>query len=397
MRRQLILAVAGFVASACLAPARLHAEPYTPRDDATVLERLPQAPLDAAARRQRELRAALAARPHDLRRATELAWRYIESGRGTADPRFFGYAQRVLAPWWEEATPPLPVLVLRATIRQHAHDFDAALVDLAAALRGDPTNAQAWLTQAVVQQVRGEYRAARDSCLQVLQLATPLLGVSCISGVDSLTGKVDSSYAALARALERSPAADGATRRWALTTLAEMAARRGDAPRAEAHFQAALELAPHDDYLRGAYADLLLDQGRPAAVRALLADAIASDALLLRLAIAETRLAAPQRDVHVQMLRERFAAARLRGDTVHRREAARFALELLGDAQAALELARDNWAVQRETWDARLLLAAARAAGEPGAAAPVVAFLAANRTEDAMLRRAVAALAEGRS
>jgi Tfp pilus assembly protein PilF len=286
------------------------------------------------------------------------------------------------------------VLVLRATIRQHDHDFAAALVDLAAALRADPTNPQAWLTQAVVQQVRGDYAAARDSCLQVLQLATPLVGVICISGVDSLTGNAATSYAALARALERSRGADAATHLWGLTTLAEMAARRGEAALAEAHFQAALQLGPRDDYLRGAYADFLLDQDRPAAVRALLADAIESDALLLRLTVAEARLAAPERDAHVRMLRDRFAAARRRGDSVHRREEARFALELLGDAPAALALARDNWAVQREAWDARLLLAAARAAGDRAAAAPVVAFLEANRSEDATLHRAVAALDE---
>jgi Tfp pilus assembly protein PilF len=392
MRRVAKLVGAALVASAWLVPARLWAEPYTPRDDAAVLERLPLAPLDAAARRQRELRAELAARPDDVARATQLAGLYIDSGRRSADPRFYGYAQSVLAPWWHEATPPVPVLVLRATIRQHDHDFAAALNDLAAALHADPTNAQAWLTQAVVQQVRGDYTAARASCEQVLQLATPLVGVICISGVDSLSGKAETSYAALVRAFERSPNADTPTRRWALTTLAEMAARRGDAARAEAHFQAALALGPRDDYLRGAYADFLLDQERPADVRTLLADALQSDALLLRLAIAEARLAAPQRDAHVQMLRDRFAAARRRGDSVHRREEARFALELLGDVPTALALARDNWAVQREGWDARLLLAAARAAGDRDAAAPVVEFLTAQHSEDVLLQRAVAEL-----
>lgn len=377
-----VLALAG------AAPAR--AEPFVPADDTVVLERLPISPRDPAARRLRELRAELAARPDDLDVATRVARSYIDAGRATSDPRYYGYAQGALAPWWTAAHPPVPVLVLRATIRQHDHDFDAALHDLDLALRDDPTNAQAWLTQAIVQQVRGEYAAARASCLTVLQLATPLVGVICVSSVDSLSGAAATSYAALSRALERATNADAATRLWALTTLAEMAARRGETARAEAHFAQALALGRRDDYLLAAYADFLLDQGRPQAVQEQLRDLTQSDALLLRLALAEARLAAPERAAHVQLLRDRFAAARLRGDSVHRREEARFALELLDDPAAALALARDNWAVQREAWDARLLLEAAHAAGNPAAAAPVLEFLRANKVEDAMLARAAA-------
>ena len=47
----------------------------------------------------------------DLGRATELAWGYIEQGRALSDPRFFGYAEGVLAPWWSVAAPPPAVFV----------------------------------------------------------------------------------------------------------------------------------------------------------------------------------------------------------------------------------------------------------------------------------------------
>ena len=47
----------------------------------------------------------------------------------------------------------------------------------------------------------------------------------------------------------------------------------------------------------------------------------------------------------------------------HAREQSRFALEVESDAPAALALALESWRVQREPWDARLVLAAARAAG----------------------------------
>lgn len=368
------------------------AESFVPDDDAQVLERLPLAPLDPAAQRLRELRAELAALPGDVGRATRLAWLYIAQGRARSDPRYYGYAQGVLAPWWQQEEPPAPILLVRATLRQHDHDFPAALRDLERALRDDPGNAQAWLTQAVVQQVRGDYAAARQSCLQVLQLASPLVAVTCVGVVDSLTGQAARGYAVVSRALARAADADRGARLWALTALAEIAVRAGQAPRAEAHFRQALGLDARDGYLRAAYADFLLDQDRPAEVVTLLRDATAVDALLVRLALAESRLGAPEAAAHVQQLRDRFAAARLRGDRAHRREEARVALELLGDPAAALALARDNWQVQREPADARLLLEAAQASGDREAARPVLEFLAATGLEDPAIARAAAAV-----
>ena len=57
----------------------------------------------------------------------------------------------------------------------------------------------------------------------------------------------------------------------------------------------------------------------------------------------------------------RYDDSRLRGDTVHRREEARFVLGVKHDARGALALARGNWEVQREPWDLRVFLAAALA------------------------------------
>jgi tetratricopeptide (TPR) repeat protein len=362
-----------------------------PRHDDQVLERLPVAPLDPTAQRLRAMRSQLAVRPDNLSLATSAAWLYIEQGRALSDPRYYGYAQGVLAPWWSTTEPPVPVRVLRATIRQHDHDFPSALDDLAAALRADPNNAQAWLTQATVQQVRGDYDGAKRSCLAVLQLADPLVAATCLSNVESLTGGAQKAYTMLRGALARARSGDGA-RRWALTTLAEIAARSGQAQQAEEHFRAALALGGTDDYLLAAYADFLLDQGRPAAVRDLVQDATRVDALLLRLALADQALGSTALAPHVAALRDRFAAARLRGDVVHRREEARFTLALLGQPQMALALARDNWEVQREPWDARLLLEAAVANGDRQAAQPVIDFLARTGIEDVTLAALAARL-----
>ena len=88
----------------------------------------------------------------------------------------------------------------------------------------------------------------------------------------------------------------------------------------------------------------------------------------------------------------RFEAARLRGDSVHQREEARFALAVARDPARALRLAEQNWRVQKEPADARVLLEAAAAARAPAAAAPVLAWLADTGCEWPRLRALAASL-----
>ena len=60
------------------------------------------------------------------------------------------------------------VLVLHATVQQNRHRFTAALATLERVLARDPRNAQAWLTRAMIELVRGEPRAALASCTRLL-------------------------------------------------------------------------------------------------------------------------------------------------------------------------------------------------------------------------------------
>jgi predicted Zn-dependent protease len=176
-------------------------------------------------------------------------------------------------------------------------------------------------------------------------------------------------------------------REWALTLAAEIAARRGDVSAAERHFRDARALDPRDAYLKGAHADFLLDRDRPGEVLPLLHDDTRNDTLLLRLALAEQRLA-DQRErfaAHRADLAARFEAARRRGDSLHRREEARFRLFIEKNPQAALTLARDNWAVQREPADLRILIEAARASGNDDALKTASDWIAAHHLEDALI------------
>jgi predicted Zn-dependent protease len=360
------------------------AAPFVPSNPKEILERLPEAPADSAARELRRLRRELAREPQNVELATRVARRYIEKARAEADPRYLGYAQAALAPWWTQAGPA-SVLVLRATIRQSLHDFSDALADLSLALEIQPHNAQAWLTRATIQQARGEFAAALRSCQPLERLAGELVAAACWAGAASMNGQAEASYERLRKVLAGQREVAPGVRLWVLTALAEMAQRQGHGHRAEAHFKEALALGVADAYFRAAYADFLLDQGRPAEVVALLKNQIRADGLLLRLALAGQALRAPGAGEHVEALKARFSASRIRGDSLHRREEARFTLHLLARPDDALRLAQENWAVHREPWDARIYLEAALAAGNPGAARPVLDWLQENRVQDVKL------------
>ena len=125
---------------------------------------------------------------------------------------------------------------------------------------------------------------------------------------------------------------------------------------------------------------------------ALLKDETRVDPLLLRLVMAERRLDLPSADAHIADLAARFDTARLRGDTIHRREEARFELSLMQHPRQALALAEANWTVQREPADALILLETALASGQPRAAEPVRAWYRTNRVEDARIAGLIARL-----
>jgi tetratricopeptide (TPR) repeat protein len=362
--------------------------PYVPADDAQVLERLPTAG-NQNLRELSRLNAELGHNPQDLALAIRVATQDIEAGRAESDPRYNGYAEAALRPWLALPNPPNGVLLLRATLRQAIHDFDGALEDLDRVISAEPRNFQARLIRAIIFQVRGEYPEALKNCRSLALFGHNLVTATCIASVNGLQGEAKTSREALQGVLEGTRPDDESpqVRLWALTVLAEIEARIGDSVAAEQHFRQALSLGLHDGYLLGAYADFLLDTGRPQEVLTLLQNELRIDPLLLRFALAEQMVGAPAASRHISDLDERFAMNRLRGDVSHRREEARFALHLSKRASDALQLAEANWTVQREPWDARLLLEAALAAGAPISARPVLDWLTTSHLEDDQIRR----------
>ena len=372
--------------TACLAflafASTAQATPYVPSTDNVVLEHLPDAG-DSAARILRSKHRALAADPHNLTLALDVARGDLDRSRALGDPRYLGRAEAAVSPWPPGAAPPA-VTLLRAVIKQSNHDFTGALADLADVLRRQPGNAQAWLTRAAIHQAQAEYSAALADCGQFAASVIGLAPDVCTASVMSLTGHAPMALRAVRLSLQVNAAEAARTpgvAMWALTLAAETAERLAD-PSAEEWFGRAMALDPTDPYLLAAWSDWLLDHGRPFEVAALLGRYTRIDPLLLRLALAEQALGDPAAAGHVADLAARFEASRLRGETVHRREEARFHLDLLHDAAGAVVLARANWDVQREPADARVLLGSALASGQTNKAAPALAWLRENHVQD---------------
>lgn len=352
-----------------------------PADQSEVIATVPPRDADEVA-----ARTALATTPDALEIAVSLARAEIQRARSTSDPRYLGRAQATLAPWWNTIDAPPDVLLLRATILQSLHDFPAARADLDRLIAVRPDDAQAHLTRAVVATVTGDYAAARASCTAVARLSNVVIAATCLAPLEGLAGHADEAYAHLAQVLA-GPRVGRELRGWAETALAELAIQRGAQEAARVHLEAIVARDPSDAYARAGLADVLLASGRAADASALLAGHEQIDSALVRRAIAEHATHGADEARVVQMMRDRIAAAAERGDRIHLREEARFALEVDVDATKALRAARDNWSVQKELADARLLAQTAVAARDAEAAGPVIAWAKTTGVRDAQLER----------
>lgn len=390
--RTLILAI---IVSGLLQGLPAIGAPYRPAEPSTVLERLPLKKTDEQARTLAADRASLAAAPRDPVLAMRVARAYYELAGAEGDPRYIGYAEAAMAPWAADRNAPADILYMRGKLLQWRHDYAPALELFGLALQREPGHYDTLSGRSAVFTVLADYAAARRDCEQMQAREADLYWTSCLAYIDGQTGQAAASEGTLAALLAR-PGTGPAGQLWLLTRLADLATRLGRPADAERHYQRALALGLTSQFLLANYGDFLIDEKRYADAVALLRDWVRSDVLLLRLTLAGQALGSPDFKAHAQVLRERFAAAALRGDTLHRQEESRFQLRVERNPTRALELAVANWAIQREPYDARILLEAAVAAGRRDTAQPVLDWLAQSRHEDPQLTALAKALAGGK-
>lgn len=364
-------------------------EPFIPSDSNEVLEVLPRS-LFSTRDEFATLRLKLAEDPTNIELAADVAARFVDLGKSEGDPRFYGYAQAALGPWWEATDAPSSILKLRAKLNERDHRYDAALADLKLLLRAEAQDVQAWIELANIYRVQGKYGEARKACDELRQFAGTAPTVMCSAPILAVTGQAQEAYDSLSEILptvkDRWPTAA----QWVLTMQAEISRALGNDAQAERHLKEGLTNDPSDYYLLRSYADLLLDQGREEEVVPLLREHVVDTGVLLCAAIAARKSGQQElADQWASQLKSRFVETRLRGDQPHARFEARYELELMNDPEQALALAEANWQQQKEYRDSRNVLEAAIAARAPARARQVVEFLKQHGTQDVLFDRLV--------
>ncbi len=315
--------------------------------------------------------------------AADMVQRYIHQARTEGDPRYLGYA-RALLDRWPENNMTDRLVVLDATVHQSLHQFQMARELLSEVVQsGDRIQRiQARLTLANLELVQGNYTAAHTHCEQLASTLPGLISTSCLAHVQARTGQASTAYATLLTAIQNAPHPDPTSLIWAEGTLADIATQLGR-PEAGEHWQKVLTMAPEDLYARAQLADWLLEQGDTEAVVALTDTYEHVDELAVIRAIAMKRQNHEGADQLAARLKGRLDEALWRGNLLHQRDLARYALDIADEADSALQYALSNWQEQREPMDTRLLLRAANRLDDQAVLNNVRSWLQRHNQQDA--------------
>jgi len=296
------------------------------------------------------------------------------------DPGWLGRAQAVLSPWWSSRELPAESLFVRALIRQGLHDFQAARLDLKAAIAQDSTRAEFWSWLFAVDLVGSRLPEARASCDQLRRLFGAAEGDACLGLLHLRSGQPRQGQQLLDRLAKAAGDPSSASSQWLAFHRGEAYRMLGQPQTARAIWQEALRAAEkagdRAHGLRLALVELLNDQGLHAEALRFNGLLPRSDALLVQAIRSAKGLGRLEeaRDL-TKAFEERLARQRARGDLSNERPVVVFWLDVEGRPTEALALARQAWATQREPADAVLLGRAALATGHRASAEEVVAWV----------------------
>ena len=287
------IAACGLLVCATAAVAQA---PYRPDNDSVVLEKL-QVPRLAGAASLQELRAHWASRPASVPAALAYARGALELHRREEDPRYLGYAQIALGPWWDLPLAPPEIMLLRASLRLVRMEHAQADQDLQALIDSPaPEGHAARITRAGLRLSQGNPVAALADCKAAVSHMSALVAATCVAAANGLGSSAPGALADLEMALQGSADAPLASELWARAVAAELAQRLGQTDQARRHFEAGARRMTAADStdpgLLAAYADFLLEQREGRSVQTLLTPFQRQDSLLLRLALAERMLGA---------------------------------------------------------------------------------------------------------
>jgi tetratricopeptide (TPR) repeat protein len=315
--------------------------------------------------------------PGDAAQALTAARLMIDDGRARGDSRRVGAALAVLAPFVQAQVPE--ALLMAATARQYQHDFPGALGLLDRVLAAQPQNLSALLNRATIRTVQGNFTAATQDCSRISALRADV-GFLCAATAMTLSPDAPGVAARLSALLDGAGQLDGGLQPWVWSLLGEIAVLQGDNAKAERYLTLVMKDDPGAQRDQLMLADVLLAQGRAAEVDLLLQTAPDTDGVLIRRVLAARAQGRTLAAVE-GMLADRAQRSLDLGLVAHAREEAMFFLLIADNPTQALERAQANWAIQHEYDDARLLIRAAQALGQPAAAQPVLDWMVAAKVD----------------
>lgn len=333
----------------------------------------------------KRLRAAVRDNPADSGARVRYVDALIDVGARTGDERYYGFAEQALLAAGNDGDER--VLIRRARLMQHRHEFPDAERALGEILKRDWRNRDARLMRAQVRVHLMQPQKALEDCAALAPFSDVLTTASCLAQAYAALGDVARGYRLVAATLA-SERGEAATRSWAAGVAAELAARLGDMRTAGRRYRDAFELQPTSHYVRLRYADWLLSQDLAAeAIRVIGAGASLADRARVVLA------ARSASSIEARRLQLAWKEASARGARGHLRDQARFELMLLQDAATAHLTAMASFREHGEPDDALLAAQTAIATRDRGALREIQTWREQHRYEDArldaILRRAL--------
>jgi len=240
--------------------------------------------------------------------------------------------------------------------------------------------------------VQGDHDLANRLCVDLTNNAGNFMGMICSASLRSLSGQGAQANALFSYVEDPGPKAPPAISAWIEGLMADNAARMGLADQSDTHFKKALQLTPGDNFLLADYGEFLIDHGREKEAIDLVSGDTQSDTSFLVLVTAEKALGLPKAKADMTEMDARFRSMDQRGDHVFMREEASYLLHVEHSPKDALDLAMQNWKVQRAPKDVRVYLEAALATNDPAAAKPALDFIESTHLKDVTINPLVAQL-----
>lgn len=278
------------------------------------------------------------------------------------DSRALGQAERLM----KQSNNPnlLDNLMLGARVAQANHRFDAAKDLLKQALKQQPQQYDAILQLSNIERLQGNFKAALNLCAQLEGYELAVYRFGCEYQIQAMQQPLAVLKTNNQSILSSMPQLSGSDQEWLANIQLEIATRFKDAATANV----ALKYLKQDSLPNAiAKSNWYISQKQYAQVLALLKNYRYHDGALIRIILSKQALKDATFKADLQLLSSRMQQLQARKEQIHLREEAQYLL-LKGQNQRGLQIAAQNWQIQRESDDFQVYAALAMATQDQASA-----------------------------